>query len=160
MTVFVATSKRFYAEAAALCDEIRAAGHTVYHAFFDRDQDSIEADPELKQAVTRDHLAEIDACDVLYALAPGGYVGTSVVIEMAYAFARRKRVVTSEPVGEYAARALVSEVAAPADFLGALRVCGGGRSFQPVPSGRSGWKRAPQSRKARRSPGWTETEAP
>ena len=122
MKVFVATSKRFYAEAAVLCDDIRAAGHMVYHPFFDRDQDSIEADPALKQAVTRDHFAEIDACDVLYALAPGGYVGTSVVIEMAYAFARGNRVVTSEPVGEYAARALVSEVAAPADFLGALRV--------------------------------------
>jgi len=93
---------------------------TVYHPFFDRDQDSIEADPALKQAVTRDHFAEIDACDVLYALAPGGYVGTSVVIEMAYAFARGTRVVTSEPAGEYAARALVSEVAAPPDFLGAL----------------------------------------
>ena len=160
MTVFVATSKRFYAEAAALCDEIRAAGHTVYHPFFDRDQEAIEADPELKQAVTRDHFAEIDACDVLYALAPGGYVGTSVVIEMAYAFARGTRVVTSEPAGEYAARALVSEVAAPPDFLGALRGRAGESSFQPAPSGRSGCKGAPRSRKARRSPGWTETEAP
>ena len=134
MTVFVATSKRFYAEAAALCGEIRAAGHTVYHPFFDRDQKSIEADPEVKQAVTRDHFAEIDACDVLYALAPGGYVGTSVVIEMAYAFARGKRVVTSEPAGEYAARALASEVAAPPDVLGALRVRAGESSFQPGPS--------------------------
>ena len=160
MTVFVATSKRFYAEAAVLCDDIRAAGHMVYHPFFDRDQDSIEADPELKQAVTRDHFAEIDACDVLYARAPGGYVGTSVVIEMAYAFARGNRVVTSEPVGEYAARALVSEVAAPADFLGALGLGAGESSFQPVPSGRSGWKRAPRSGKARRSAGWTEMEVP
>ncbi len=134
MTVFVAASKRFYAEASAFCDEICAASHTVYHPFFDRDQDAIEADPALKQAVTREHFAEIDACDVLYALAPGGYVGTSVVIEMAYAFARGNRVVTSEPAGEYAARALVSEIATPADFLGALRVCEGESSFQPGPS--------------------------
>lgn len=132
MTVFVATSKRFYSEAAALCDEIRAAGHTVYHPFFDRDPESIEADPEMKQAVTRDHFPQIDACDVLDVLAPGGYVGTSVVIEMAYAFAMGKRVVTSEPAGEYAARALVSEVTAPLDFLGALRVRAGDGSFQPA----------------------------
>ena len=92
----------------------------MYHPFFDRDQAAIDADPELKQAVTREHFPEIDACDVLYALAPGGYVGASVVIEMAYAFARGKRVVTSEAVGEYAVRALVSAVAAPPDFLRAL----------------------------------------
>ncbi len=120
MTVFVATSRRFYAEAEVLCRELRGAGHTVYQPFFDRDQAALEADPELKQAVTREHFPEIDACDVLYALAPGGYVGTSVVIEMAYAFARGKRVVTSEPASEYAARALVSGVAPPWEFLAAM----------------------------------------
>ena len=109
-----------HSAAAALCRELRATGHPVYHPFLDRDQAAIDADPEMKQAVTREHFPEIDACDVLYALAPGGYVGASVVIEMAYAFARGKRVVTSEAVGEYAVRALVSAVAAPPDFLRAL----------------------------------------
>jgi hypothetical protein len=120
MTIFVATSKRFYPEAQSLCQRIEGRGYRTFHPFFERDQAAIEADPSVKIAVTNEHFPEIAASEMLYALTPNGYVGASVLIEMTYAFALGKSVVTSEPVSEYAARALVSNVAAPDAFLASL----------------------------------------
>ena len=80
LTVFIATSRRFYMQAEALCEVLRARGHRVFHPYFDRDARAIEADPELKVAVTREHFPELDASDVVYALLPGGYTGTSVAM--------------------------------------------------------------------------------
>jgi nucleoside 2-deoxyribosyltransferase len=70
--------------------------------------------------VTREHFPELDASDVVYALLLGGYTGTSVAMELAYAFAKGKRVVTSEPSSEFAVRAVVDAVIAPDDFPGTL----------------------------------------
>lgn len=120
MAIFVATSKRFYPEAERLCHDIEAHGHRTYHPFFERDQATIEADPAVKVAVTKEHFPEIADSDTLYALTPQGYVGASVLIEMTYAYALGKQVVTSEQVSEYAARALVSAVVAPAPFVASL----------------------------------------
>ena len=120
MIVFVATSKQFYKDAEKLCGDIEALGHRTYHPFFERDQAAIEADPAVKVAVTREHFPEITECEVLYALAPDGYLGASVLIEMTYAYALGKRVVISELVREFAARALVTEVSAPQSFVASL----------------------------------------
>jgi hypothetical protein len=120
LTVFIATSRRFYMQAEAFCEVLRARGHRVFHPYFDRDARAIEADPELKVAVTREHFPELDASDVVYALLPGGYTGTSVAMELAYAFAKGKRVVTSEPSAEFAVRAVVNAVIPPEDFPGTL----------------------------------------
>lgn len=54
---------------------------------------------------------------VLYALTPGGYAGCSVTIEVTYAYARGKRIITSEAPAEFALRAMVSEVCAAGDLL-------------------------------------------
>lgn len=116
LTVFIATSRRFYPEAEALCEVLRGCGVRVFHPYFDRDHRAIEADPSLKAHVTLEHFPELDGSDVVYALLPGGYTGTSVTMELAYAFAKGKRVVTSEPSAEFAVRAVVDAVIAPEDF--------------------------------------------
>ena len=118
-TLFVATSRRFYPEAEVLCDALRARGWRVFHPYFDRDQALIEGDPALKARVTLEHFPEIDRCDLVYGLLRGGYTGVSVAMELAYAFARGKRIVTSEPSAEYAVRALVADVMTPEEFLNA-----------------------------------------
>jgi nucleoside 2-deoxyribosyltransferase len=96
VTVFVASSKKFYQDARRLCDSLRASGYRVFHPYFDRDQDAIERDPHVKAAVMREHFPEIDASDALYAFIPNGYAGISVAIEMSYAFAKGKLVLVSE----------------------------------------------------------------
>jgi len=117
MTIFVATSKRFYEEAARIVKRIKACDVMVHHPYFHLDPTAVDADPDYKSRVTLQHFPEIDDCDVFYALLPGGYIGCSVTIELAYAYAKDKEIVVSEAPTEFAVRALVSEISSPDQFL-------------------------------------------
>ena len=116
-TIFVASSKQFYPSAESIVARLKAKGVRVFHPYFHLDHKALERDPAVKSAVTLRHFPEIDECDVLYALLPGGYIGCSVTIEVSYAYAKGKRVVVSEPPGEYAVRAMVAEQCAPDEFI-------------------------------------------
>ena len=116
MVVFIATSKQFYPDAKRLVSNLRAAGVRVHHPYFDLDSDAVDSDPELKQQATLRHFPEINACDVLYALTPDGYAGSSVTIELTYAYARGKRIIASESPAEFAFRAMVAEIYSPSDL--------------------------------------------
>jgi hypothetical protein len=117
MTVFVATSKRFYDEAEHLVERIKASNVMVHHPYFHLDPATVDADPDYKTRVTLQHFPEIDACDVFYALCPNGYIGCSVTIELAYAYAKGKEIIVSEPPAEFAVRALVTEISSPDQFV-------------------------------------------
>ena len=117
MTVFVATSKRFYDEAERLVERIKACDVMVYHPYFHLKPSVVDADPDYKSRVTLQHFPEIDDCDVFYALLPDGYIGCSVTIELAYAYAKGKEIVVSEAPAEFAVRALVTEISHPDQFI-------------------------------------------
>ncbi len=117
MTIFVATSKRFYEEAERIVKLIKACGVIVHHPYFHLDPQAVDADPDYKSRVTLQHFPEIDDCDVFYALLPDGYIGCSVTIELAYAYAKGKEIVVSEAPAEFAVRALVTEVSGPDKFI-------------------------------------------
>ena len=120
MTVFVATSKRFYDEAERLVERIKACNLTVHHPYFHLDPTEVDADPETKSRVTLQHFPEIDESDIFYALLPGGYIGCSVTIELAYAYAKGKEIVVSEAPSEFAVRALVTAISSPDQFIARL----------------------------------------
>jgi hypothetical protein len=117
MTVFVATSKRFYDEAERIVERIQACDVMVHHPYFHLDPSAVDADPDYKSRVTLQHFPEIDDCDVFYALLPAGYIGCSVTIELAYAYAKGKKIVVSEAPTEFAVRALVTEISSPDQFI-------------------------------------------
>jgi hypothetical protein len=117
MTVFVATSKRFYNEAEQLVERIKACGLMVHHPYFHLDPAEVDADPDYKSRVTLQHFPEIDDADIFYALLPDGYIGCSVTIELAYAYAKEKKIVVSEAPSEFAVRALVTEIRSPDQFI-------------------------------------------
>ena len=117
MTVFVATSKRFYDGAEQLVGRIKACDVMVHHPYFHIDPTAVDADPDYKSRVTLQHFPEIDDGDVFYALCPGGYIGCSVTIELAYAYAKGKEIIVSEPPAEFAVRALVTEISSPDQFV-------------------------------------------
>lgn len=121
MTIFLATSKKFYPQVKQLIERIRKPGLTIYHPYFDFDPDQIEQDEHMKERITLDHFPEIDACDLLFALLPDGYIGTSVTIEITYAYAKGKYIVVSEPPKEFAVRALVNEICDVDDFVGRMQ---------------------------------------
>lgn len=116
MTVFVATSKRFYAEAEALVARLKDAGEKVHHPYFHLDPTKVDADADLKSQVTIRHLPEIDESEVVYALLPGAYIGCSVTIEITYAYANGKEIFASEAPGEFAVRPMISEICSPQQF--------------------------------------------
>ena len=117
MTVFVATSKRFYEEAEALVDKLKSTGEKVYHPYFHLDPAEIDGDAELKSRVTSQHFPEIDDSDIFYALLPGGYIGCSVTIELTYAYAKGKKIFVSEAPEEFAVRSMVSGICSPQQFV-------------------------------------------
>ena len=86
-----------------------------FYPYFDLGE--IENNEEEKKQATLGHFPEIDAADVLYMVTPDGYIGTSVTIEATYAYAKGKKVISSESVSELAVRALVSEVLTPDEFV-------------------------------------------
>ena len=117
MTVFIATSKRFYDEAERIVERIKACDVMVHHPYFHLDPTAVDADPDYKSRVTLQHFPEIDDCDVFYALLPDGYIGCSVTIELAYAYAKSKEIVVSEAPTEFAVRALVTKISSPDHFI-------------------------------------------
>jgi hypothetical protein len=120
LTVFVATSKRFYEEALQFVKCLKDCGVKVHHPYFHLDSSAVDADPELKSHVTLQHFSEIEESEIIYALLPGGYIGYSVTIELAYAYAKGKKIVVSEPPSEFAVRPIISEVCSPEQFLARL----------------------------------------
>ena len=117
MTVFVATSKRFYGEAQELVKNLEEAGVKVFHPYFHLDPAKIDADADLKSRVTIQHFPEIEESDIFYAFLPEGYIGCSVTIELTYAYAKGKKIVVSEAPQEFAVRAMVSEICSPRQFI-------------------------------------------
>ena len=122
MTVFVATSKRFYEPAENLVKLLKECGETVHHPYFHLDPQEVDSDPEIKSRVTLQHFPEIDDCDVFYALLPGGYIGCSVTIELTYAYAKGKKIVVSEAPSEFAVHSMVSEICSPEMFVDGFKM--------------------------------------
>ncbi len=116
MTVFVATSKRFYEQAEVLVKRLKSAGVKVHHPYFHLNPAEIGADPEFKFQVTVRHFPEIDESDIFYTLLTGGYIGCSVTIELTYAYAKGKKIIASEAPAEFAVRPMLAEICRPEKF--------------------------------------------
>ena len=125
MIVFVATSKRFYAEAKKLVEGLEDNGIKVYHPYFHLNPDEVDADPGLKSKVTVQHFPEIDDSDIFFALLPDGYIGCSVTIELTYAYAKGKRIFASEAPSEFAVRPMISEICSLQEFTAGLKMAWG-----------------------------------
>ena len=103
-----------------LVNRLKDCDLIVHHPYFHLDSNTVDADPELKSQVTLQHFPEIDESEIIYALLPGGYIGCSVTMELAYAYAKGKRIVVSETPSEFAVRPMVSEICSPEQFLARL----------------------------------------
>lgn len=114
-SVFVASSRKYYNQVFAIRDKLEELGVKGFYPYID--ETDIEDNPEEKKKATVSHFPEIDEIDSLYALTPEGRVGYSVTIEIAYAYAKGKEVITSEPVQELAVKALVSKEMSPEEFI-------------------------------------------
>lgn len=55
---------------------------------------------EEKKRLALEHYAAIDQADAVYLLTPGGYMGTSLKLELGYSIAKGKSIYFSEPTGD------------------------------------------------------------
>jgi hypothetical protein len=110
-SVFVAGSRKFYSEIERLVEKLQKEGIRAQVAGKQRGPEKDTPASEKKALLSA--FRRIDGSDFLYVYAKDGYVGKAVAMEIAYAYARKKPVVSSEEITELSAGALVSKVITP-----------------------------------------------
>lgn len=106
--VFIAGSRKFSYDIEKLVRELEGSGIVVSTA----GKSNVADTPESEKAALLMAFRRIDASDVCYVYSKEGYVGRTVAMEIAYAYARKKEILSSEEIGEFSARALVSGIIA------------------------------------------------
>ncbi|MFQ5647785.1 MAG: hypothetical protein ACE5FW_00965 [Candidatus Aenigmatarchaeota archaeon] len=113
-SVFIAGSRKFYQDVEKLNKLCEEKGIEVSTAGKPSDQeDTFESE---KSALFR-AFKEMDKSDIIYIMAKGGYVGRTVALEIAYAFAKNKEIISSDTIEEFSARALISKVMGPEELV-------------------------------------------
>ena len=102
MKIIICCSVRFHDQIVETMKKMEKVGITPLFPNFDleasnRDQ-AIDADHKLRLAL--EHYAAVEDADAAYFLLPGGYMGSSVKIELGYTLACKKPVYFSEPTGD------------------------------------------------------------
>ncbi len=105
-SVFIAGSRKFFGDVDKLVDLMTENKIKVSTAGKIAQKDIPKGE---KSALAR-AFQRINESDVLYIVAKDGYIGKTVALEIAYAFANKKEIISSEIIGEFSARALVSKV--------------------------------------------------
>lgn len=109
-SVFIAGSRRFSEDIkrlVELCKENEIKTTTAGKIL--NQEDTLESE---KSALLR-AFQRIDDSDILYIMANAGYTGKTVTLEVAYAFARNKEIISSEIIEDFSTRALVHKVMKP-----------------------------------------------
>ena len=106
--VFIAGSRKFYNEIHDLVGKLKENNIQVATSgeWDESQEDSFESE---KDALLR-AFKEMDESEVVYIFCNKGYVGKTVAMEIAYAYAKEKEVISSEEIEEFSARGLVSQV--------------------------------------------------
>jgi len=113
-SVFIAGSRKFSKDIerlVELCKENTIRGTTAGKILNQEDTSESE-----KSALLR-AFQRIDNSDILYITANAGYTGKTVTLEVAYAFARNKEIISSETIEDLSTRALVSKVMKPEELI-------------------------------------------
>ena len=103
-SVFIAGSRKFFEEIDQLVRLLKQNGIVVATAEKQKD------DQENERAALFRAFQRIDRADIVYVLAKGGYIGNTVAMEIAYAHAKNKEIISSEPIAEQSAIALISSI--------------------------------------------------
>lgn len=81
----------------------------------------LDGDPETVEGIEEAQLAAIGACELLYVVNPGGYLGPATTLEIGYAYRAGLPIVTSETPYETALACVVSNVGSPSLALELLK---------------------------------------
>lgn len=116
-SVVVCGSKKYKDEIAAFCKELESLGVLVFEPSFgevvpeDSTFESAYITSKVFKGLTLEHFDWIRKAEVCFVYNPGGYVGTSVTMEMSYASALSRPIFALESdTGEPCRNALIDRV--------------------------------------------------
>jgi nucleoside 2-deoxyribosyltransferase len=116
-SVCICGSFRFYEEMAQLRNALHARGILCEWPLPGpcREPQAMTAD-EARDAITR-HLERMDRAEIIFVFNKGSYLGNSVVMEIGYAYARRKPVYVLAPIHDPFLMPLVNAIVSIEELL-------------------------------------------
>jgi nucleoside 2-deoxyribosyltransferase len=116
-SVCICGSFRFYDEMVALRDALQAQGvHCEWPTPGPRRAPQAMTPAEAKDVILQ-HLQRMDRADLIFMFNKGGYAGNSVIMEIGYAYARRKPVYVLAPIPDPFLMSLVTAVVSIEDLV-------------------------------------------
>jgi hypothetical protein len=114
-SVYIAGSRKFYEEIEKLVQELKDNKIKAANAGkWDKSQeDTLESE---KVALLR-AFQIIDGFDITYIYSKEGYIGKTVAMEIAYAHARKKELISSHKIEDLSAQGLISKVMKPEELI-------------------------------------------
>jgi nucleoside 2-deoxyribosyltransferase len=119
--IAIASSSKFYDRVRSAVETFQSHGLTCHTPAFDFDETKVVVGREQKYQLTWIFLEKVKASDVLYVIDTDGYTGTSVCLEVGYAYALGKPVYAIEPPSEPAVASLVTAVVGVDELAKSLR---------------------------------------
>ncbi len=115
MRIFIAGSRKFHSEIQRLCKELNKKGVKASTAgeWNSKIKDTFKSE---KKALLN-AFKKINTSNLVYIYAKDGYVGKTVAMEIAYAYAKNKKIISSEKISELSAKALITKIENPVKFL-------------------------------------------
>ena len=107
-SVFIAGSRKFYEEIEKLVHQLRDNQIKVATAgkWDNTQEDTLESE---KRALLN-AFQRIDEFDIVYIYSKNGYIGKTVAMEIAYAYAKNKELISSHKIDGFSAQALISKI--------------------------------------------------
>jgi nucleoside 2-deoxyribosyltransferase len=116
-SVCICGSFRFYDEMVALRNALQARRiHCEWPTLGPRRVPQAMTPDEAKAAILQ-HLERMDRADLIFMFNKGGYAGNSVIMEIGYAYARRKPVYVLAPIPDPFLMPLVTAVVSIEDLV-------------------------------------------
>jgi hypothetical protein len=114
-SVYIAGSRKFHADIEKLVQQLREYKINASNAGkWNRAQpDTTESE---KRALL-DAFRKIDEFDICYIYARDGYIGRTVAMEIAYAYSRKKELISSHKIEELSAQGLVARIMNPEELV-------------------------------------------
>ena len=120
-TVCMCGSFKHYDEMLVLRDALLRSGASCEWPTIEQRRDPKAMTEEEAKAAILAHLQRMDRADLILIYNKDGYVGNSVVMEIGYAFARRKPLYALRPIQDPFLMGLVTAVLSPEDFIEVAR---------------------------------------
>lgn len=114
--IFIAGSRKFYSQIQYLTHQLQEKKVIALTPM--KGIDDTDFEHEKKALLTA--FSMIEDSDLIYVVADGGYIGKTVAMEIAYAYSKGKKIVSSAEISELSARALISSVNSYTELLDSL----------------------------------------